>query len=79
VDAISLAADRVGAADDFRIWEVSGELSPFDALFSGLSASVRRSVLQDEMGEAFRHYEYLHGMIDEPGVQARLPDVLEIQ
>ena len=79
VDAISLAADRVGVSDDFRIWEVADELSPFDALFSGLTASVRRSVMKDELGEAFRHYEYLRGMFDESGVQARLPYVLEIR
>ncbi len=79
VDAISLAADRVGIADDFRLWEVVGEPSPFDALFSGLSSSVRRRVLQDELGESFRYYESLREMLDEGGVQARLPYVIEIQ
>ncbi len=79
VDAISLAADRVGVADDFRIWEVTDPLSPFDAFFSGLSASTRRSMTEDELGDAFRHYEYLRTMLDENGVQARLPFVIEIQ
>ncbi len=79
VDAISLAADRVGVAGDFRIYEVTDVLSGFDALFSGLSASVRRSVLKDELGKAFNHYEYLRGMIDMPGVQARLPYVIDIR
>jgi hypothetical protein len=36
-------------------------------------------VLQDELGEAFRHYEYLRGVLDQPGVQARVPYVVEIQ
>jgi protease-4 len=79
VDAISLAAERVGVADDFRLWEVTGEASPFDALFSGLSASVRRWALQDELGEAFDHYEHLRGMLDEKGVQARVPYLIELQ
>ncbi len=79
VDALSLAADRVGVGGDFRVWEVMGELSPFDALFSGFSASVRRTVLQDELGEAFRHYEYLRGVLDKPEVQARLPYVIDIR
>ena len=79
VDAISLAADRVGVADDFRLWEVVGEASPLDALFSGLASSVRRWALQDELGESFRHYEYLRGMLDTGEVQARLPYIIEIQ
>ncbi len=79
VDAISLAAERVGVSGDFNIWEVAGEVSPFDAFFSGLSASVRRSVVRDELGDAFRHYEFLRGMIDEPGVQARMPYVIDIR
>jgi protease-4 len=79
VDAISLAADRVGVADDFRLWEVVSEASPFDAFFSGLSASVRRWALKEELGEAFGHYEHLRGMLDEKGVQARVPYLLEIQ
>jgi protease-4 len=79
VEALSLAADRVGVADDFRIWEVTGEGSPFDALFSGFSASIRSWALKDELGDAFRHYEYLRGMTNESGVQARLPYVVDIQ
>jgi protease-4 len=78
VDAISLAADRVGVAGDFRIWEVTDPLSPFDVLLGGLSTSVRRWVMQDDLGESFAHYEYLRGMLDRGGVQARLPFVLEI-
>jgi protease-4 len=83
VDALALAADRVGVADDFRVWEVTDELSPFDALFSGLSASVRGSVrewaLRDELGAAFDQYEYLRSLSSEGGVQARLPYVVDIR
>ncbi|MDR2890802.1 MAG: signal peptide peptidase SppA [Alistipes sp.] len=84
VEALSLAADRVGVADDFRVWEVTDELSPFEALLGGLSAKVRASVLRDgvlrdELGAAFRHYEQLRGIFSEPGVQARLPYVIEMR
>jgi protease-4 len=79
VDALSLAADRVGVADDFRIWEVTGEASPFDALFSGLAAKIRGYVLKDELGETFRHYEYIRGMMDDGGIQARLPYVVDVR
>jgi protease-4 len=79
VDALSLAADRVGVADDFRIWEVTDEVSPFDALFSGLSASVRAWAFKDELGTAFRGYEQLRSLSDEAGIQARLPYVVDIR
>ncbi|MDR2894909.1 MAG: signal peptide peptidase SppA [Alistipes sp.] len=79
VDAISLAADRVGVSEDFRVWEVTGEVSPFDALFSGMTASVRDRILRNELGTSFRHYESLRGMLDGEGVQARMPYVLEVR
>ncbi len=79
VDALSLAAERVGVSDDFRIWEVKGEESPFDALFSSLSVSIRTWALREELGAAFSHYQYLRGMMDEGGIQARMPYVVEIR
>ena len=78
-DAIALAADRVGVADDFRIYEVIDTPTGFEALLSGLSVRVRRSVMQDELGEAFVHYEHLRGMLDGDEVQARMPYVVEIR
>ncbi|MDR1671820.1 MAG: signal peptide peptidase SppA [Alistipes sp.] len=78
VDALSLAAERVGVSDDFRVWEVVNEMSPLDALFQGMFVSVRERTLKDELGETFDHYQYLRSMFDEPGVQARLPYVVEI-
>jgi protease-4 len=79
VDALTLAADRVGVADDFRIWEVTGEMSPFDALFSGLSASVRAWALKDELGGVFDQYEQLRSLSEEAGIQARLPYVVDVR
>jgi protease-4 len=78
VDALALAADRVGVADDFRVWEVADELSPFDALMQGFSISVRNWALGDELGRSFAHYEYLRNALDQNGVQARMPVVVEI-
>ncbi len=79
VDAISLAADRVGVTDDFRLWEVTPQTSTLDALLSGLSASVRHRILGDELARSLAHYEYLRNTLDKPGVQARLPYVIDIR
>jgi protease-4 len=83
VDAISLAAERVGVTDDFRVWEVLDPASPFDALLSGLSMSVRGHALRDlalrdELGTAFTHYQQLRTMLNEDEIQARLPYTVEI-
>jgi protease-4 len=79
VAALTLAADRVGVAVDFRIWEVTGEVSPFEALLGGLSASVRAWALRDALGEAFSGYEHLRSLSTEAGIQARLPYVVDIR
>lgn len=79
IDAIALAADRVGVADDFRIYEIKSDPTPFEALFAGVSARIRNSVLRDEMGRAFTEYESLRNMLESNEIQARMPYVLDIQ
>lgn len=78
-DAITIAADRAGISDDFRIWEVAETPTGLAALLGGISESVRSAVLRDEMGEMFIHYNRLKEMLDEQGVQARMPYIMEIQ
>ncbi len=78
-DAIAIAADRAGVASDFRIWEVGDDMSSLSALLSGFSASVRKSVMMDELGGAFVHYNALKNMLEETGVQARMPYLLELE
>ncbi len=79
VDAVSLAADRVGVTDDFRIWEVTATPTGLEAFFSGLSSRIRTSVLRDELGESFRQYEYLRNTLESKEVQARMPYLIEVR
>ncbi|MDR2890921.1 MAG: signal peptide peptidase SppA [Alistipes sp.] len=79
VDAVALAADRVGVADDFRVREVMDTPTGLEALFGGLGATVRNYVMQDELGAAFEEYEHLRQMLDEKGVQARMPYAIDIR
>jgi protease-4 len=72
-DAIAIAADRAGVAEDFRVWEVADEATGLAALFSGALASVRTSVKMDAMGEAFVQYNNLMQSLQADGVQARMP------
>jgi protease-4 len=82
-EAIALAADRGGVADDFRVWEVAPAPTGLAAIFSGFSARiqglVRNAVLRDEMGGAFVEYDNLRRIIEEDEVQARLPYVINVR
>lgn len=77
-DAIAIAADRAGVAEDFRVWEVLDEDSGLVSLFSSAFAAVRASWQMDAMGEAFVHYNNLVKTLGEEGVQARMPYTLEL-
>lgn len=85
-DALSLAADRVGISDDFRVWEIVDPVSPLAALMGALStcvgkalsASVGKAITNPVSipgGEIIHRYEYLQKM---QGVQALMPFIVDI-
>lgn len=76
-DAIALAADRVGIADDYRVYEVADEANPFNVLMNSLSG-VRSSAVETELGDAFKHYNEIMTTLSETGVQARMPYIIEV-
>jgi protease-4 len=78
-DAIAIAADRAGVAEDFRVWEVTDETTGLVSFLSGAMASVRTMVKMDAMGEMFVHYNNLMQSLKEEGVQARLPYTFVIE
>lgn len=82
-DAIALAADRAGVADDFRIHEMAEANTPYAALLralSGLGAQIMgRTPLETELGDAFKHYNMIIKSIDEKGVQARMLYAIEFE
>jgi protease-4 len=78
-DAIAIAADRAGVAEDFRVWEVPDEATGLAALFSGAMAAVRTSVKMEAMGDAFIHYNNLTRTLQTEGVQARMPYTFVIE
>lgn len=82
-EAISLAADRVGIADDFCVWEVNDTPTGLAAFFAGFSANVKSAVrdyvMRDELGAAFAEYEHLRSTLSETGIQARLPYNVELK
>ena len=77
-DAIALAADRAGIAHDFRVYEMADSGNPFSALFRAL-ADIPMSSMRNELGDAFTEYNHLMKTLSEPGVQARMPYVIDIR
>lgn len=78
-DAIALAADRAGVADDFRVYEVVDEKDQFQLLMEAAFSGAREARLRSDLGEAFVYYNHLKQTLEEPGIQARLPYEIEIR
>ncbi len=76
-DAILIAADRAGVAEDFRVYEYAEIADPFQMLLQAFGASVR-SNMENDLGDVFMEYKHLRETLSEQGVQARMPYTIEI-
>lgn len=77
-EAIRLAAERAGVADDFRLTTPTQSQEPLVQLLRLITAQIR-TPLSGEMGEISRHLEQLQQSLSQSGVQARMPYDLEIR
>ncbi len=77
-EAIALAADRAGVAQDFRVWQVVDEPDNLTVMLNTLFSS-RSAKLRSELGDAFVYYNSLRTVLSQQGVQARMPYEIEIQ
>ncbi|MDL2320309.1 signal peptide peptidase SppA [Alistipes sp. OttesenSCG-928-B03] len=76
-DAIGLCADRAGVSD-YRVREIVDTPDALSTLLRSLTVSETKAK-QNELGAAFVHYNSLMRMLNEQGVQARVPYMLEIR
>lgn len=76
--AIALAADRAGIAQDYRISQIVDMEDSFTAIFRSLSKGIRSAKMQNELGDAFVHYNHLMSILETEGVQARMPYIIDI-
>ena len=72
-DAIALAADRAGIADDFRIVTPEDEPDRFTQIMRFMSAESRAELFKGEFGEIYAQFETLRNMLGYSGVQAFTP------
>ena len=78
-DAIAVAADKAGIADDFGVTEVTGELSPLASLMRAFNSQVRAALSSDEARLIRSRYSTLESIVSRSGVQAYCPYVIDIQ
>jgi protease-4 len=76
-DAIELAK-KMANLDNFRIVNLPKLKDPFEELMKEISGSAKASFMKDEMGETYKYYEQLHGILSQKGVLARMPYDIDI-
>lgn len=72
-DAISIAADKAGIADNFTVEEVLEEMTPFAALMQSLNSQVRARIMGGKEFAAWQEFSSLKQVLDRQGVQAYCP------
>lgn len=76
-DAIELAK-KMAKLDHFRIVDLPKLKDPFEELMKEISGSAKAGFMKDEMGESYKYYEQLRGLISQKGILARMPYDIEI-
>lgn len=76
-DAIELAK-KMARLDNYRIVNLPKLKDPFEELMKEFTGSAKAKLMKDEMGETYKYYEQLKGVVAQQGVLARIPDDLDI-
>lgn len=72
-DTIDLAAERIGAGDDYRVVYYPQSKPWFEQLMSDFGQNVKLKMLQTELGENFVYYKQAQKLKDYQGIQVRMP------
>lgn len=75
--AIGIAADKAGIADNFRIEEVKGEMTPFAAFMQSLGMQAKTAFMDRELAALCDEYNTLKNNILRSGVQTYCPYIVE--
>jgi len=76
--AIEVAAD-LAKIKNYSLIYLPDQKEPLQELIDQLTGNETRVVLEKEMGEYFKYYEYLKEIREMKGVQARLPFVISVE
>lgn len=78
-EAIAVAADKAGIADNFGITEIIEEQNGFAALFSSMNARLQARYRADALGEIFGVYAKAREMLDQQGILMYCPYTVTLQ
>ena len=78
-EAIAVAVDKAGIADNFRVTEVLEDLPPMAQMMQALNMKVKSLLLDSETLEAVEYYNSLKREIAREGVQAYCPYTISIE
>lgn len=76
-DAIKFAAQKAGL-ENYRLVELPKQKKFFEQLMEDMSTEAKAWMLKDELGLSFKAYNRIKSMLNNQGVQARLPYDIEI-
>lgn len=78
-DAIEIAAEKAGIADDYKVRLYPRQKPFFEALMEGLEENSRVSAMKEELGDNYIYYQYWQRVKGYNGTQARMPYEFIIQ
>jgi protease-4 len=78
-DAIEIAAEKAGIADDYKVRFYPRQKPFFEELMEGLEENSRVSAMKTELGDNYIYYQYWQRVKSYNGTQARMPYEFIIQ
>lgn len=76
-EAIKIAAKKA-KLDNYRLLELPKQKEALEAIMEDFGGQAKMWIMKDELGDAFKHYNYLKSMLQKGGVVARMPYDVEI-
>ena len=76
-EAIDLAK-KMAKLDNYRIVNLPKLKDPFEELMKEFTGSAKAKLMKDELGETYKYYQELRGVVAQRGVLARIPYDIDI-
>lgn len=76
-DAIELAK-KMAKLDNYRIVNLPKLKDPFEELMKEFTGSAKAKLMKDELGETYKYYDQLRGVVSQKGILTRIPYDIEI-
>ncbi|HPR85059.1 MAG TPA: signal peptide peptidase SppA [Prolixibacteraceae bacterium] len=77
-EAIELAK-KMAKLDNYRIVNLPKLKDPLEELMKEMTGSAKAMFMKDELGETYKYYQELKGVVAQKGVLARIPYNIDIQ